>query len=70
MNCLIKPVVGEQCGATDGGNPHYTSWQLSRLTDLMYTANKIGIDPNKIFKLAPDGMKIDWNYSSWKYVAE
>lgn len=67
---LSKPTVGRNYGATDTAAPEkYTPEQLSRLTDAMYNAQEAGLDYKAVFKLAPDDMKMEWNYSKWKYVA-
>ena len=66
-----KPKPGQQFGATDTAAPEdYTPAQLSRLADAMYYAKKAGLSPQKVFSLAPQKMKGEWNYANWKYVAE
>ena len=67
---MDKPRAGKAYGSTDQAAPEkYTPEQLSRLTDAMYNAQEAGIDYQAVFKLAPDDMKLEWNYSKWKYVA-
>jgi hypothetical protein len=66
---MSKPTVGKSYGTTDGGKPEkHTPKELSRLTDALYAAQQAGIDYKKVFALAPDSMKLEWNYACWKYV--
>jgi hypothetical protein len=66
---LTKPFVGRQYGCNDTSGPeNYTAYQLSRLTDAMFAAQQAGLDYKDIFILAPAPMRMEWNYSNWKYV--
>lgn len=68
---LTKPTHGRQYGCNDTAHPEqHTPAQLSRLTDAMYAAQEAGLDYKEVFRQAPDSMKLEWNYSNWKYVAE
>jgi hypothetical protein len=65
---MDKPFEGKRYGCSDTSPPEmYSSYQLSRLADAMYSAQEAGLDPKDVFKLAPEGMKLEWNYSHWSY---
>ena len=66
---MEKPAVGRKYGCTDTSKPKkFKPEQLSRLADAMYAAQEAGLDPKDVFALAPDSMKMEWNYSKWVYV--
>jgi hypothetical protein len=68
---IPKPTDGKKMGANDTDAPEgYTAAQLSRLYDALYYAQEAGLDPKEVFKLAPDDMKGEWNYSNWTYTKE
>ena len=55
-------------GTTDGAPPEiHSEEELSRLHDAMYSAKKAGLDSYEVFQLAPDSMKMEFNYSKWEY---
>jgi hypothetical protein len=71
---LEKPVHGSQHGCTDQGQPtEHTEEQLSRVYDMLYAAEQAGVNPDqtqKIFSSLPDSMKLEFNYSNWRYCNE
>ena len=68
---LSTPVHGEQHGCTDQGKPETCSeYQLSRIYDMLFAAQEAGLEKNQIqqiFSSLPEAMKLEWNYSNWKY---
>jgi hypothetical protein len=67
---MSKPVPGRQYGCNDTSAPEqFTPAQLSRLADAMFAAQEAGLNFKDVFFLAPPNMKMEWNYSNWKYVA-
>ena len=66
-----KPRPGQKFGTSDQAPPEdFTEDQLSRLADALWAAQEAGLDPKKVFKLAPDTMKGEWNFSNWTYQKE
>lgn len=67
---IKQPQVGRQHGCNDTGAPEtHTAAELSRLLDALYAAQEAGLSVRDAFALAPDTMKLEFNYSNWKYVA-
>lgn len=67
---VSKPQEGKSYGTSDGGAPEgYTAAQLSRLADALYAAQQAGISPAKVWALAPEKMRMEWNYAKWSYVS-
>ncbi|MDD5649445.1 MAG: hypothetical protein PHF86_03360 [Candidatus Nanoarchaeia archaeon] len=71
----MKPVKhGAQCGCNDMAPPEkYTAEQLSRVRDLLMAAEKVeetaqSLLPTTVFRSLPEAMKLEFNYSNWKYV--
>jgi len=68
---LSTPVHGEQHGCHDQAkSPTYSEYQLSRIYDMLFAAQEAGLLKEvvqKIFAILPEDMKLDWNYSNWKY---
>ena len=61
---------GQQMGCCDQNKPEiYTEEQLSRLYDLCYAAEKLSLE-QEVFKLAPEDMKLEYNYPNWKYQSD
>lgn len=68
---LTKHHHGEAMGTTDQGPPEkYTNAQLSRFVDAMYNWQEAGLNPQEIFRMAPEPMKLEANYSKWTYQKE
>jgi hypothetical protein len=75
---MKKAYHGQQFGCNDTGAPEtYTAEQLSRVRDMLFAAEKV--EPiaemqdklvSSIFKMLPEAMKLELNYSNWKYVEE
>ena len=67
---MSKPVEGQRYGCYDMMPPQaYTAYQLSRLLDALNSAEEAGLDKQKVFMMAPDSMKSEFNYSCWEYKA-
>ncbi len=70
---LKPPVHGEQHGCYDQGKPEkYTEKQLSRVYDILFAAEQADLNKaqvNQVFATLPDSMKLEFNYSNWKYQA-
>jgi len=68
---MKKAIQGEQYGTSDMGKPiACTEEQLSRVYDVLYNAEKAGLKKDvikKIFMCLPEDMKLEFNYSNWKY---
>lgn len=65
---LEKPVHGSPHGCTDQRKPEtHTEKQLSRVYDMLYAAEQAGLQAQKIFNSLPDSMKLEFNYSNWRY---
>jgi len=68
---LEKPTLFSQHGCADQSNPTIHSEEtLSRVFDMLYAAEQAGLDKtqvNKIFSILPETMKLEFNYSNWKY---
>lgn len=47
----------------------YTEEQLSRVYDMLYSAEQAGLEPKLVFSVIPENMKLEFNYSNWKYRA-
>jgi hypothetical protein len=60
--------AGEPHGCYDQPPPEdATEYQLSRVLDLLDAAKQVGIDPD-VFRLLPERIKLEFNYSKWSYV--
>ena len=68
---MERPIHGTQHGCTDTGAPtEHTEDQLSRVYDMLYAAEQAGLDHEqvrKIFTTLPESMKLEFNYSNWRY---
>jgi len=68
---MEKPVEGQMFGCNDQNPPtQYTPYQLSRIADLLYSGHSAGLPESsvqKMFSSLPDAMKLEFNYSCWKY---
>ena len=70
---------GTQMGCTDTGSPETcTEQQLSQVHDLLLAAQRLedsateeqrgfGMLTAQVFKLLPENIKLEFNYSNWKY---
>lgn len=71
---MEKGVHGVIMGCHDQGVPEiYTEEQLSRVHDMLYNAHRAGLpreDIQKIFSTLPEMMKLEFNYSCWRYCNE
>ena len=69
---MEKPYPGKNYGCIDTAPPSmHTERQLSRLADALYAASKTGvIAPQAVYSLAPQSMRLEWNFARWSYVAE
>jgi len=65
------PAHGSQQGCSDQGHPiDNTEYQLSRIYDMLYSAQEAGLSGNeiqKIFSTLPGSTKLEFNYSNWRY---
>lgn len=68
---MQKPVVGQKYGCSDSGPSGLSAWTLSRVADLLYAAYCLGGREAmvKAFAIVDDKTKLEFNYSSWTYVA-
>jgi hypothetical protein len=68
---LNLPVHGEQHGCNDQGAPSsHSEEELSRVYDMLYSAEQAGLgheQVRKIFSTLPESMKLEFNYSNWRY---
>jgi hypothetical protein len=68
---LETPVHGEQHGCHDQAQPTDNSeYQLSRIYDMLFAAQEAGLlkdQIQKIFSSLPETMKLEFNYSNWRY---
>lgn len=67
---LEKPYPGKCYGCIDTDAPsHSNPKQLSRVVDMLYAAQESGIvDAVDVFKLLPEHVRLEFNYSRWHYV--
>lgn len=82
-NKITPKKNGEQLGCTDTAAPEaYTEEQLSRVHDLLLAAQRLedsvenleGVRSlplltSQTFKLLPETLKLEFNYSNWRYRA-
>lgn len=73
-NKITPKKPGTQMGCTDTDKPeNYTEDQLSLLHDLLLAAQRLEDNTNtamltaQVFKLLPEMLKLEFNYSNWKY---
>ena len=66
---IIKPEAGQQYGKQSEAEPvNHSSEELSRLTDVLYNAEQLGLRVREIFAMAPETMRLEWRFSNWQYV--
>ena len=73
-NKITPKKDGDQLGCTDMGAPEqYTPEQLSRVHDLLLAAQRLEDSADvpmltaTTFKSLPEALKLEFNYSNWKY---
>ncbi|MDD5649760.1 MAG: hypothetical protein PHF86_04970 [Candidatus Nanoarchaeia archaeon] len=73
-NKITPKKDGDQLGCTDMDAPEeYTPEQLSRVHDLLLVAQRLEDSANvpmlttQTFRLLPETLKLEFNYSNWKY---
>jgi hypothetical protein len=73
-NKITPKKDGDQLGCTDMAAPEkYTPAQLSRLHDFLLAAQRfedaadVPLLTAHAFKLLPETLKLEFNYSKWKY---
>lgn len=68
---MERPIHNSQHGCTDTSAPsEHSENTLSRILDMLYAAEQAGLDHEQvtaIFSTLPDSMKLEFNYSNWRY---